>query len=91
METNERKTVRRKLIGTVVSDRMLKTRVVAVSRFKRHPKYLKYYKVTQRFKAHDEANEYRAGDTVVIEEVRPLSREKRWRIVGKKEARSANG
>lgn len=73
----------RRLSGVVVSDKMQKTRVVAVSRMKKHPKYLKYYRVTNRFKAHDEANEYKAGDEVIIEEMRPLSRDKRWRIVGR--------
>lgn len=76
----------RRLTGTVVSDKMTKTRVVAVTRLRRHPKYLKYYKVTQKFKAHDEENAYRVGDKVVIEETRPLSREKRWQIVMKLEA-----
>jgi small subunit ribosomal protein S17 len=74
---------KRKLEGQVVSDKMDKTRVVAVNRLKRHPKYLKYYKVTQRFKAHDETNQYKTGDHVVIEEGRPLSKEKRWTIVSK--------
>jgi len=74
---------KRQLVGVVVSDKMNKTRVIAVSRMKRHPKYMKYYKVTHKFKAHDEGNEYRRGDKVAIEETRPMSREKRWRIVGK--------
>jgi small subunit ribosomal protein S17 len=74
---------KRKIIGTVVSDKMTKTRVVAVASLKKHPKYLKYYKVTTKFKAHDENNEYKTGDTVTIEESRPLSREKRWRIINK--------
>jgi len=73
----------RKIEGVVVSDKMQKTRVVAVSRLKKHPKYLKYYTVTMKFKAHDEKNEYKTGDKVVIEETRPLSREKRWTIVGR--------
>jgi small subunit ribosomal protein S17 len=73
----------RKITGVVTSDKMTKTRVVAVSTLKKHPKYLKYYKVTTKFKAHDENNEYKTGDTVVIEETRPLSREKRWRIIAK--------
>ena len=77
----EKKT--RKITGVVVSDKMTKTRVVAVSSLKKHPKYLKYYKVTKKFKAHDENNEYKTGDTVVIEETRPLSREKRWKITSK--------
>lgn len=74
---------KRRITGIVVSDKMQKTRVVAVSRLKKHPKYLKYYHVTTKFKAHDEENAYRKGDTVVIEESRPLSREKRWKIVSK--------
>ncbi len=74
---------KRKLSGLVVGDKMQKTRTVEVSRFKKHPKYLKYYKVSTRFKAHDENNECRVGDKVVIEETRPMSKEKRWRIVKK--------
>jgi len=73
----------RKLQGIIVSDKMNKTRVVAVTRFKKHPRYLKYYKVTKKFKAHDEKNEYKLGDKVIIEETRPLSKEKRWKIIAK--------
>ena len=73
----------RKLQGTIVSDKMDKTRVVAITRLKQHPRYKKYYKVTERFKAHDEKNEYKNGDKVVIEETRPMSKEKRWRIISK--------
>jgi len=73
----------RKLTGIVVSDKMQKTRVVAVELLKKHPKYLTYYRVTTKFKAHDEENVYKTGDKVVIEETRPMSKEKRWRIVGK--------
>ena len=72
---------KRKLQGVVVSDKMNKTRVVAISRLKQHPKYLKYYRVTKRFKVHDELNATKVGDQVVIEECRPMSREKRWKIV----------
>jgi small subunit ribosomal protein S17 len=79
--TNEIK--HRKLTGVVTSDKMTKTRVVAVSTLKKHPKYLKYYKVTTKFKAHDENNEYKTGETVIIEESRPLSREKRWKIISR--------
>jgi small subunit ribosomal protein S17 len=74
---------KRKLEGVITSDKMMKTRVVSVSRMKKHPKYLKYYKVTTKFKAHDEKNEYKTGDKVVIEESRPLSRDKRWTIISK--------
>ncbi len=73
---------RREFKGVVVSDKMQKTRVVEIERFKKHPKYQKYYRVTVRFKAHDEKNEYKMGDRVVIKETRPLSKDKRWRIVG---------
>lgn len=73
----------RKLEGVVVSDKMQKTVVVAVQRMKLHSKYLKYFKVTQKFKAHDEKGEYHAGDKVVIEETRPMSKEKRWRVIKK--------
>ncbi len=61
---------------------MMKTAVVAVSFERKHPKYLKYYTVTSRFKAHNENNEYKTGDVVTIEETRPLSKDKRWIIVG---------
>ena len=74
--------MKRQLQGTVVSDKMMKTAVVAVSYEKKHPKYLKYYTVTRRFKAHNENNEYKTGDQVIISETRPLSKEKRWRITG---------
>ena len=81
MEKNVTK--KRKIIGVVASDKMAKTRVVVVERLKKHPKYLKYYKTSTRFKAHDELNEYKTGDKVVIEETRPLSKEKRWKIISK--------
>lgn len=82
-DLNPKTAKRRRLQGTVVSDKMSKTRVVAVTRLRRHPKYLKYYKVTQKFKAHDAENAYHTGDKVVIEETRPLSKEKRWKIIAK--------
>ena len=73
----------RTLKGVVVSDRMQKTVVVAVSRLIKHPKYKKYYKVTKRYKAHDENGEYHIDDKVVIQETRPLSKEKRWIVSAK--------
>ena len=72
----------RTLQGVVVSDKMTKTRVVAITRMKKHPKYLKYYRVTKRYKAHDEENRFHTGDVVMIRESRPLSRDKRWTIIG---------
>ena len=68
-------------IGHVVSDKMDKTVVVAVETFVTHPIYKKQIKRTTKFKAHDENNECRVGDLVRIMETRPLSREKRWRVV----------
>jgi small subunit ribosomal protein S17 len=69
------------LKGTVVSDKMDKTVVVAVTRFVQHPKYKKYYKITKKFKAHDENNEAKVGDIVSLKETRPLSKDKRFEIV----------
>ena len=74
---------KRKLEGVVVSDKMSKTRVISIERLKLHAKYRKYEKVSTRFKAHDENNEYKVGDHVVIEETRPISRDKRWVIIRK--------
>lgn len=71
----------RKLKGVITSNKMNKTVAVRVDRLKKHTKYLKYYRVTNVFKAHDEQNEYKTGDTVIIQETRPLSRVKRWRVV----------
>ncbi len=76
------KSKKRRLKGIVVSAKMEKTAVVKVDRLKFHSKYKKYYKVSKKFKAHNEGNKYKEGDRVIIEETRPLSKEKRWRIVG---------
>lgn len=76
-ERNERK-VR---IGKIVSDKMDKTVVVAVDRTVQHNLYNKPMKMTTKFKAHDENNEAHTGDTVKIMETRPLSKDKRWRVV----------
>jgi len=75
---------KRILKGEIVSDKMDKTVVVKVSRLKVHPKYKRRYRISRNFKAHDEKNEYHIGDKVIIQETRPLSKEKRW-IVKKKE------
>ena len=72
---------RKTRIGKVVSDKMDKTIVVAVETLVRHPLYGKSIKRTKKFKAHDENNECSVGDRVKIMETRPLSREKRWRLV----------
>lgn len=77
MERNHRKTI----IGTVVSDKMDKTITVAIERFVAHPIYKKRFKKTTKFKAHDENNECQIGDKVKLMETRPLSKDKRWRLV----------
>ena len=74
-------TRRKTKVGRVVSDRMDKTIVVAVERLARHAVYKRVVRVTSKFKAHDEGNTAHVGDRVLIEESRPLSREKRWRLV----------
>jgi small subunit ribosomal protein S17 len=72
---------RRQLQGTVVSDKMDKTAVVQVIRLTLHPLYRKVIRRHKKYKAHDENNEARVGDVVLIEECRPISKEKRWRVV----------
>ena len=76
-ERNER----RVQVGKVVSDKMDKTIVVAVETYKKHELYHKRIKHTKKFKAHDENNSAKAGDVVKIMETRPLSKDKRWRLV----------
>jgi small subunit ribosomal protein S17 len=83
-ETNENliaRNLRKERIGVVKSDSMNKTIVVAVERKMKHPKYGKFVKSTNTFMAHDEKDECGAGDTVRIMETRPLSKNKRWRLV----------
>ncbi|WP_028845924.1 30S ribosomal protein S17 [Thermodesulfatator atlanticus] len=77
---SEKKGNPKQFIGIVVSDKMNKTVVVAVERLKMHPIYKKYIKRRKKFMAHDEENACRIGDKVLIEETRPLSRHKRWRV-----------
>lgn len=72
--------IRKTKVGVVMSDRMDKTVVVRVERLVLHPIYKKYTRRRTTYKAHDEQNEYRAGDTVEIVETRPLSKEKCWRV-----------
>jgi small subunit ribosomal protein S17 len=71
----------RQLTGKVVSNKMQKTITVSVERYVPHPEYGKYQRRTTKFLAHDENNESREGDVVAIEECRPLSRHKAWRLV----------
>ena len=75
------RTLRKTRVGTVVSDKMEKTIVVAVKDNVKHPLYKKVMKRTYKLKAHDEHNECGIGDTVEVMETRPLSKDKRWRLV----------
>lgn len=77
---NPEREVRKVREGLVVSDKMQKTIVVQVERTVRHTQYKKFIRLRARYKAHDEKNECRTGDRVRIEETRPLSRDKRWRL-----------
>jgi len=78
---SEERNARKVQIGKVVSDKMDKTIVVAVETYKKHDLYHKRIKYTKKFKAHDENNQAQIGDTVKIMETRPLSKDKRWRLV----------
>ena len=77
----EERNLRKVMIGTVVSDKMDKTVVVAVETSVRHKVYQKTVKRTYKLKAHDEENKCQVGDTVKVMETRPLSKDKRWRVV----------
>ena len=77
----EERNLRKERVGIVVSDKMDKTVVVAVTEKAKHPLYKKVVKRTYKLKAHDENNECRIGDTVKVMETRPLSKDKRWRLV----------
>ena len=77
----EERNLRKTRVGKVVSDKMDKTIVVAIEDHVKHPLYKKIVKKTYKLKAHDENNECRIGDTVRVMETRPLSKDKRWRLV----------
>lgn len=74
---------KKQLTGIVVSDKMQKTTVVEVERWHVHPKYKRRFRLHTRYKAHDEKGEYHVGDKVVIEETRPISKDKKWRVIQK--------
>ena len=76
--------VLRKMEGVVVGDKMEKTVVVLVKRLKVHPKYKKRYTVSMKYKCHDESNQYKIGDNVIIKQCRPISKDKKHIVVGKK-------
>lgn len=78
---NKSEIIRRKFNGVVVSDKSDKTIVVKVETVKIHPKYKKRYTVSRKYKVHDEKNQHKTGDIVSFVECRPLSRDKRWRVV----------
>ena len=80
MSAEALRSMRKEKVGRVVSDKMDKTIVVSVERLSRHPLYKRVIRLTTKFKAHDERNEARIGDTVRIVESRPLSATKRWRM-----------
>ena len=76
---------RKKIDGIVVSDKMDKTVVVNANRFVKHKKYGKFYKIDKKYKAHDENNEYKIGDKVTIEETRPISKDKNFKVLKKRD------
>ncbi len=80
---NISKVQKRQLSGIVVSNKMSLTAVVEVTRLKQHPLYHKYYKTSKRYKAHNPENTFQTGDKVIIEETRPISKDKSWIIVEK--------
>lgn len=75
--------MKKTLQGIVVSDKMQKTVVVEVERIKVHPKYKRRFKVHKKYKAHDQNQEYHAGDRVIIEETKPISKDKSWVVIKK--------
>jgi len=74
---------KRKIKGEIVSDKMQKTAVVLVSRYVKHPKYKKYVRISKKYKAHDENKEYKVGDKVIIQECKPISKDKSFEIIGR--------
>ncbi|MDO8572894.1 MAG: 30S ribosomal protein S17 [bacterium] len=80
MEHKDKKNKKR-IKGVVVSDKMQKTVVVLTHRFEKHPKYGKFMRISKKYKAHDENNKYKIGDTVLIEETRPISKDKTFIVV----------
>ena len=80
-KSDYKRPARKRLQGTVVSEKMKKTRVIEVERLVRHPLYQKALKKKNKFYAHDEKEVSHDGDTVIIEEIRPMSKLKRWRVV----------
>lgn len=88
VKLNNRNKAKKCIEGVVVSDKMDKTVVVAVDTLKAHPKYLKRYLVTKRYKAHDPENKFKIGDKVRIQETRPMSRGKKWKVIYTRELKN---
>ena len=82
-ENNKKETKPKHLNGIVVSNKMQKTLVVVVNRLVKHSKYKKRIKISKRYKAHYESGEFKEGDAVTIQETRPLSKDKRWKVTNK--------
>ncbi len=80
-EEKLKKVIRRKFKGEAVSDKMDKTIVVRVDYFKMHPQYKKRYRVSKKFKVHDPKKQYKIGDLVEFVECRPISKDKKWRVI----------
>jgi len=80
----EKNVVKKKFNGVVISDKMDKTIVVRVDNVKQHSKYLKRYTVSKRYKVHDEKSQFKEGDKVTFIECRPISKDKKWRVMYKK-------
>ena len=79
--TQENKTIQRKLKGTIVSDKMEKTVVVSIDRVRTHSKYKKQYTSSKKYKVHDPENKGKVGDIVEFVACRPMSKDKRWRLI----------
>jgi len=74
---------KKQLTGTIVSDKMEKTVVVKTERIKEHAKYKRRYRISKKYKAHLEKEDFKKGDRVIIEECRPMSKDKKWKVIGK--------
>ncbi|MFA6397402.1 MAG: 30S ribosomal protein S17 [Candidatus Paceibacterota bacterium] len=81
IKTTEKEQKGKILQGKIVSDKMQKTVVVSVARFVKHPKYKKYLKINKRYKAHDEENIHKVGEVVRIIETRPISKDKKFKVL----------
>lgn len=81
IKKEQKKVLKRRFDGIVVSDKMEKTITVRVDQVKIHPKYKKRYTASKKYKAHDGQNKFKVDDKVVIEECRPISKDKKWRVI----------